>query len=103
MRHETSVIGRGSILRPGIFALAAAILFTAASARAWTGTADACLLPTVNAGGPYTAVAGGTIQLLGRATGTTPLTLLWTVGSGSLSDPSIIDPLFAAPGASSTV
>jgi hypothetical protein len=45
--------------------------------------------PTANAGGPYSVAAGATVQLSGTFTGAPPITLLWTVSSGSLSDPTI--------------
>ncbi|HEY6908198.1 MAG TPA: hypothetical protein VI356_02440 [Myxococcales bacterium] len=71
--------------------MAISILFTAAPARA-----DVCPLPTADAGGPYAVASGGSIQLAGTATGIVPLTFLWTVSSGSLSDPAAIDPVFTA-------
>src|SRR5512140_1899764 len=98
MRHETYLGGPGSFLRPGSLALAIAILFIAASAMA-----DVCIVPTADAGGPYVVAGGGTVQLAGTATGTAPLTFLWTVGSGSLSDPTVADPVFSAVGATSPV
>ncbi|HEY6808936.1 MAG TPA: hypothetical protein VI160_09135 [Gemmatimonadales bacterium] len=63
----------------------------------------ACVVPTANAGGPYTAAQGGTVQLGGSVTGTAPVTILWTVSSGSLSDPTIGNPIFSAIGATSPV
>ncbi len=62
-----------------------------------------CQAPTVNTGGPYTAPAGGTVQLSGSATGTTPITFLWTVSSGSVSNSSLANTVFNAIGATSPV
>jgi hypothetical protein len=63
----------------------------------------ACVVPSSNAGGPYTVAAGGTVQLAGSSSGTAPVTLLWTVSSGSVSDPAIGNPIFSAAGAVSPV
>ncbi|HET7787849.1 MAG TPA: hypothetical protein VFL36_17895 [Myxococcales bacterium] len=65
--------------------------------------AGGCTAPTANPGGPYTAPAGGTVTLAGSATGTTPITFLWTVSSGSLSDPTLAGPVYNAIGAVSPV
>src|SRR4051812_6031646 len=60
-----------------------------------------CTVPSVDTGGPYTVPAGGTVQLNGSSTGTTPITFLWTVSSGSLSASNIANPVFNAIGATS--
>src|SRR5512140_10295 len=62
-----------------------------------------CQVPSANAGGPYTGPAGGTVPLAGTATGTAPLTFLWTVSSGSLDNPNIANPTFNAIGATSPI
>ncbi|HEY6908410.1 MAG TPA: hypothetical protein VI356_03505 [Myxococcales bacterium] len=62
-----------------------------------------CTAPSVNTGGPYTAPAGGTVTLAGSSTGTTPITFLWSVSSGSLSATNIPNPVFNAIGAASPV
>jgi len=43
-----------------------------------TVPAPACTAPVANAGGPYTVAFGGTVQLNGNATGTAPVTFLWS-------------------------
>jgi len=62
-----------------------------------------CVAPTVSAGGPYQVAAGLSVQLNGSATGNTPITFAWTVSSGTLSDPSIANPVFNSVGATSPV
>jgi hypothetical protein len=62
-----------------------------------------CQIPGPNAGGPYTAPAGGTVPLAGTSTGTAPLTFLWSVSSGSLDNPNIANPTFNAIGATSPI
>jgi hypothetical protein len=83
-----------------IVLLAAAGIFAAPSAMAQIIIDPA---PTADAGGPYTVAAGGTVQLSGTFGGAPPIILLWTVSSGSLSDPTIPNPVFSAVGASSPV
>jgi hypothetical protein len=63
----------------------------------------ACLVPTVNTGGPYTVAAGGSVSLVGSATGTAPVTFSWTASSGALSGAAIANPVFSAVGAVSPV
>ncbi|HET9682122.1 MAG TPA: PKD domain-containing protein, partial [Candidatus Limnocylindrales bacterium] len=65
--------------------------------------APACLTPTANAGGPYTVASGGTVQLSGSASGSTPLAFAWTVSSGSLANAGTATPTFSAVGATSPV
>ncbi|HET7784933.1 MAG TPA: hypothetical protein VFL36_03105 [Myxococcales bacterium] len=62
-----------------------------------------CQIPVANTGGPYTGPAGGTVPLNGTATGTAPLTFLWSVSSGSLDNPNIANPTFNAIGATSPI
>ncbi|HEY6909496.1 MAG TPA: hypothetical protein VI356_09015 [Myxococcales bacterium] len=62
-----------------------------------------CQVPSANSGGPYTGPAGGTVPLNGTATGTAPLTFLWSVSSGSLDNPNIANPTFNAIGATSPI
>ena len=75
----------------------------AAQLNPWPGAhapfcAGAVTAPVADAGGPYTVASGGTITLNGSATGTDPLTFAWaTPAQGSLSDPSIANPVFTAP------
>jgi len=63
----------------------------------------ACVVPTANAGGPYTVAAGGTVLLAGSATGTPAPTLLWTVSSGTVTPNNIGAATFSAVGATSPV
>ncbi|HSM86283.1 MAG TPA: hypothetical protein VLT16_09035 [Candidatus Limnocylindrales bacterium] len=57
-----------------------------------------CTAPTPSAGGPYTVASGGTITLNASATGTSPFTFLWsTPAQGTLSDPTIANPVYSAP------
>ena len=63
----------------------------------------ACVVPTANAGGPYTVAAGGTVLLGGSATGTPAPTLLWTVSSGTVTPNNIGAATFSAVGATSPV
>ena len=62
----------------------------------------ACVPPVVSAGGvagAYTVGTGGTVQLVGSATGTAP-TFLWTQTTGTpvvLSNAAIANPTFTAP------
>lgn len=53
--------------------------------------------PVASAGGPYTVASGGTVTLAGSATGTTPMTFAWTASAGTLSDPTIANPVYTAP------
>jgi hypothetical protein len=69
----------------------------------WPDFNTGCTAPTANAGGPYTVASGGTVALAGSATGTGPFTYLWSVTSGSLSDPTLPNPVFSAVGAVSPV
>lgn len=58
----------------------------------------ACNAPVAKAGGSYTVASGGTVSLLGSATGTTPITLTWTVPAiGTLSSTSSATPVYTAP------
>lgn len=57
----------------------------------------ACTAPVANAGGPYTVAAGGSVNLAGSATGSTPVTFAWTASAGTLSNASITNPSFTAP------
>jgi hypothetical protein len=57
------------------------------------------VLPIVSTTGPYTAAAGGTIQVTGNATAPDPITLLWTATGGSFNNPAISNPLYTAPAA----
>jgi len=57
----------------------------------------ACTPPIANAGGPYTAPAGGTITLAGSSTGTGPFTFAWAASAGTFSDPAIANPNYTAP------
>jgi hypothetical protein len=58
----------------------------------------ACLVPVAAAGGPYTVASGGTVTLLGSATGTAPLTFAWAPpAAGTLSNAAIANPVFTAP------
>src|SRR4051794_1033293 len=76
----------------GIVLLAAAAgIFAAPSAMAQV--IDPA--PTADAGGPYTVAGGGTVQLSGTFSGAPPIILLWMVSSGSLSDPTIANPVFS--------
>ena len=57
-----------------------------------------CTAPTANAGGPYTVASGGTVMLGATAAGTAPFTFLWTTPTlGTLSDPTLADPVYTAP------
>jgi hypothetical protein len=63
-----------------------------------------CTPPTANAGGPYTVALGGSITLIGSATGGTgPFTYAWTATGGSFSNPAIAGPVFSSVGAVSPV
>jgi PKD repeat protein len=53
--------------------------------------------PVANAGGPYTVTSAGTTTLSGSATGTTPITYLWSASAGTFSDPTILNPVYTAP------
>jgi hypothetical protein len=54
-----------------------------------TTPTPACTAPVPNAGGPYTVAFGGTVPLNGSATGTAPITFLWTNANndGVLTNP----------------
>jgi len=58
----------------------------------------ACTAPIVSAGGPYTAPSGGQVTLSATATaGATP-TIAWTApGTGTLSPPNVLNPVYTAP------
>lgn len=53
--------------------------------------------PVADAGGPYTVNSAATITLNGSATGTTPITYLWSANAGTFSDPTSPNPLYTAP------
>lgn len=55
------------------------------------------VLPTASTTGPYTAAAGGTIQVTGNATAPDPITYLWSATGGSFNNPGISNPLYTAP------
>lgn len=63
----------------------------------------ACTPPAAVAGGPYSVAFNGTVTLAGTASGTGPLTLGWTVTSGSLTNAATATPTFSAVGATSPV
>jgi hypothetical protein len=72
----------------------------AAQLNPWPGqTAPTCLAaPVANAGGPYGPVgSGGTVALSGSATGSAPLTFLWTASAGTFSSATSATPIFTAP------
>lgn len=55
-------------------------------------------LPTANAGGSYTVASGGSVTLNGSGAAPDPiLTYSWTVDVGTLSNPSIPNPVYTAP------
>lgn len=56
-----------------------------------------CIPTSPSAGGPYAVPSGGSITLTGASGGTPPITYSWTVSAGSLSDPTILNPVFTAP------
>ena len=56
-----------------------------------------CTPPAAFDGGPYTAAAGGSIQLNGSATGTGPFTYAWTADVGTLSSATVANPFYTAP------
>ena len=58
--------------------------------------AGVCQAPTANAGGPYVAGSGLTVQVAGTATGTAG-TFAWTASAGSFSNAAIANPVFTAP------
>ncbi|MEI7743553.1 MAG: hypothetical protein WCK58_07365 [Chloroflexota bacterium] len=53
--------------------------------------------PVAAAGGPYTVTSGSQVTLAGSATGSTPVTFLWTVSAGTLNSTSNASPVFTAP------
>ncbi|MEK6751933.1 MAG: multicopper oxidase domain-containing protein [Chloroflexota bacterium] len=53
--------------------------------------------PVASAGGPYTVNSAATTTLSGSATGTTPITYLWSADAGSFSDPTSPNPIYTAP------
>ncbi|HET9839182.1 MAG TPA: hypothetical protein VFR84_13175, partial [Candidatus Angelobacter sp.] len=55
------------------------------------------VLPTASTTGPYTAAAGGTIQVTGNATAPDPITFLWTATGGTFNNPALSNPLYTAP------
>ena len=65
--------------------------------------ASTCTPPTASAGGPYTVATGGSITLVGSATGTGSFAYAWTAASGTFSDPTIASPVFSSVGAVSPV
>ena len=62
-----------------------------------------CVVPTANAGGPYSVPAGGSLPLAGSGTGSAPLSFSWTVTSGTLSSATVANPVFNSLGAVSPV
>jgi hypothetical protein len=62
------------------------------------------MAPVANAGGPYTVSSAGTTTLSGSATGTTPITYLWSASPalGSFSNPNIPNPVYTAPAVSTS-
>lgn len=63
----------------------------------WEITPPPPSAPVANAGGPYSAGSPGTVTLVGSATGTAPVTYLWTAGAGTFSDPTVLNPVYTAP------
>ena len=57
------------------------------------------VVPVSNAGGPYTVTSAGTTTLNGSASGTTPITYLWSASPalGTFSNPAILNPVYTAP------
>ncbi len=57
-----------------------------------------CVAPVANAGGPYTVVSGGTVNIAATSTGTSP-TYAWAAPTpgGTLSNSAIATPVFTAP------
>ncbi len=53
--------------------------------------------PVANAGGPYTVSSAGTTTLNGSASGSTPITYLWSASAGTISNPAIANPVYTAP------
>jgi hypothetical protein len=64
--------------------------------------AATCIAPVASAGGTYTVNSGGTVTLAGSATGTTPLTYLWTGTPGTFSDATLSNPVYTAPAVTTT-
>jgi hypothetical protein len=56
-----------------------------------------CATASANAGGPYAANSGATIQLTGGATGTQPITFAWTATGGSFSNAGLAITNWTAP------
>jgi hypothetical protein len=63
----------------------------------WEITAALPEAPVANAGGPYTVSSAGTTTLSGSATGSTPITYLWSASAGTFSDPASLTPVYTAP------
>ena len=57
--------------------------------------------PAANAGGPYTVASAGKATLAGSATGSAPMTYLWSASAGTFSDPTILNPVYTAPAVNS--
>src|SRR5438270_264599 len=58
------------------------------------------VLPTASTTGPYTAAAGGTIQVTGTFTNADPiLSFAWVATGGTFNNPAISNPLYTAPAA----
>ncbi|MBI4760176.1 MAG: multicopper oxidase domain-containing protein [Chloroflexota bacterium] len=58
--------------------------------------------PVADAGGPYTVDSAATTPLNGSATGTTPITYLWSASAGTFSDPTSPNPIYTAPAVTAT-
>ena len=66
----------------------------------WDITPSAAVAAVANTGGPYTVPSLGTTTLNGSASGTSPMSYLWSANAGSFSDAASPTPIYTAPAVS---